>query len=79
MRSRTFALCALVVLGGAKTDPKTCEDMSQSLGDHEVERENFSRTRGAKGDKAATSPYMAGRIPTLTAEGRHAADDQPVR
>lgn len=39
--AQTLRSCfkSLVVLGGAKTDPKTCEDMSLSLGEHEVERE----------------------------------------
>lgn len=48
--AQTLRSCfrSLVVLGGAKTDPKTCEDMSLSLGEHEVERQNFSRTKGAK-------------------------------
>jgi type IV secretory pathway TraG/TraD family ATPase VirD4 len=45
---------SLVVLGGARTDPKTCEDMSQSLGDHEVEREGFSKTRGGKNDSTTS-------------------------
>lgn len=36
----------LVVLGGAKTDPATCEDMSRSLGEHEVERPRRTRTSG---------------------------------
>ena len=38
----------LVVLGGSKTDPKTCEDMSKSLGEHEVERDKYSKTSGAQ-------------------------------
>ena len=39
---------SLVVLGGAKTDPKTAEDMSYSLGEHEVERDNQSESKGTK-------------------------------
>jgi len=35
----------LVVMGGSKTDPKTARDMSDSLGEHEVEREEYSRSR----------------------------------
>lgn len=35
---------SLIVLGGAKTDPKTCEDMSLSLGEQEVERETTNTT-----------------------------------
>ncbi len=54
--AQTLRSCfrSLVVLGGAKTDPKTCDDMSQSLGEHEVEREVFSRTRSAKGDSTSS-------------------------
>jgi len=44
--AQTLRSCfrSLVVLGGAKTDPKTCEDMSLSLGEHEVERETVNKT-----------------------------------
>ena len=50
--AQTLRSCfrSLVVLGGAKTDPRTCDDMSQSLGEHEVEREAYSKSRGAKGE-----------------------------
>lgn len=45
-QAQTLRSCfrSLVVLGGAKTDPKTCEDMSLSLGEHEVERETVNKT-----------------------------------
>lgn len=36
----------LVVLGGSRTDPKTNEDMSLSLGEHEVERDRYSKNMG---------------------------------
>lgn len=39
---------SLVVLGGAKTDSKTCLEMSKSLGEHEVEREKHSESSGSK-------------------------------
>jgi len=54
--AQTLRSCfrSLVVLGGAKTDPKTCEDMSQSLGEHEVERENMSKTYGLRGASTST-------------------------
>ena len=54
--AQTLRSCfrSLVVLGGAKTDPRTCEDMSQSLGEHEVERETFSRTTGLRGDSTSS-------------------------
>lgn len=35
----------LVVLGGSRTDPQTAEDMSKSLGEHEVERPEYSVSR----------------------------------
>lgn len=35
----------LAVLGGSKTDPKTSEDMSISLGEHEVQRFEYSVSR----------------------------------
>lgn len=41
---------SLVVLSGAKTDPRTCEDMSISLGEHEVERKSYSKNTGSSGD-----------------------------
>lgn len=39
---------SLVVLGGSRTDPKTNEDMSLSLGEHEVERDRYSKNTGHK-------------------------------
>jgi len=46
--AQTLRACfrSLVVLGGSRTDPATCEDMSKSLGEHEVEREKYSRSSG---------------------------------
>jgi len=35
----------LAVLGGSKTDPQTAEDMSRSLGEHEVQRFDYSVSR----------------------------------
>ncbi|NYT79530.1 DUF853 family protein [Alcaligenaceae bacterium] len=35
----------LAVLGGSKTDPQTAEDMSKSLGEHEVQRFEYSVSR----------------------------------
>ena len=53
--AQTLRSCfrSLVVLGGAKTDPRTCEDMSQALGEHEVERENLNRMSGWKGESTS--------------------------
>ncbi len=46
--AQTLRACfrSLVVLGGSRTDPRTCEDMSLSLGEHEVERVRLSRSTG---------------------------------
>ncbi len=46
--AQTLRACfrSLAVLGGSRTDPRTCEDMSLSLGEHEVERERHSRSSG---------------------------------
>src|SRR5690625_5047990 len=35
----------LAVLGGSKTGPQTAEDMSRSLGEHEVQRFDYSVSR----------------------------------
>ena len=51
---------SLVVLGGARTDPKTCEDMSQSLGEHEVEREG-SRRATEEGNDSTSSQIQRSR------------------
>ena len=45
---------SLLVLGGAKTDPKTCEELSKALGEREVERDNYGSTRNLKGNSAST-------------------------
>lgn len=49
--AQTLRSCfrSLVVLSGAKSDPKTCEDMSKALGEHEVERESYSTSHNHKG------------------------------
>lgn len=48
--AQTLRACfrSLVVLGGAKTDPQTAEDMSRALGEHEVERDKYSRNYGQR-------------------------------
>jgi len=54
--AQTLRSCfrSLVVLGGARTDPKTCEDLSQSLGEHEVEREAYGKSRGQRGSSTTS-------------------------
>lgn len=53
--AQTIRACfrSLVVLGGSKDDPQTNEDMSKSIGEHEVERDRFSMNMG--GDRPNTS------------------------
>ncbi|KPB82042.1 MULTISPECIES: type IV secretion system DNA-binding domain-containing protein [Pseudomonas syringae group] len=48
--AQTLRSCfrSLAVLGGSKTDPKTGEDMSKALGQHEVERDKYSKSTGTK-------------------------------
>lgn len=50
-QAQTLRSCfrSLVVLGGASPDPRTAEEMSKSLGEHEVERYAFSTSDGQKG------------------------------
>ena len=84
--AQTLRSCfrSLVVLGGAKTDPRTCEDLSQSLGEHEVERESFSRTNGLRGETTSSQiqrarervvlPSEIASLPDLTGYLAFAAD-----
>lgn len=52
--AKTLRSCfrTLAVLGGSKTDPATCEDMSKSLGQHEVERDRHSKNMGARNSRS---------------------------
>lgn len=52
--AQTLRACfrSLAVLGGSRTDPKTNEDMSLSLGEHEVERDRYGKNTG---DRTSTS------------------------
>lgn len=74
----------LVVLGGSKTDPQTAEDMSKSLGEHEVERKEYttSRSTGSRStnDRATrttervVSPSQIQGFPDLTGYVAFASD-----
>ena len=68
--AQTLRSCfrSLVVLGGAKTDPRTCDDMSQSLGEHEVEREGYSKSRGARGETTSSQIQRARERVVLPSE-----------
>lgn len=73
MEAQTLRACfrSLVVLGGSRTDPRTCEDMSLSLGEHEVERVRLSRSTGKHSsssrsvDTARERAVMPAEIATL--------------
>lgn len=65
----------LAVLGGSKTDPRTCEDMSKSLGQHEVERDKYSKSMGDRTSQtkaeevkveAVVTPSEIAALPDLT-------------
>ena len=68
--AQTLRSCfrSLVVLGGAKTDPKTCDDMSQSLGEHEVEREEHSKSHYARGQSTGNRIQRARERVVLPSE-----------
>jgi type IV secretory pathway TraG/TraD family ATPase VirD4 len=55
--AQTLRSCfrTLAALGGAMTDAKTSEDISKSLGEHEVERYAYSRSSGDKGSNSSKS------------------------
>ena len=66
----------LAALGGAMTDPITCEDISKGLGEHEVERYAYSRSSGDRGANHSKSlrtdrerivmPSQISSLPDLT-------------
>lgn len=68
--AQTLRSCfrSLVVLGGAKTDPRTCEDLSQSLGEHEVERDGHSRSHGDRGGTTSSQIQRARERVVLPSE-----------
>lgn len=53
---------SLVVLGGAKTDPETAEDLSKALGEHEVEREQKSTNGGVNGGTSTSFRHERERL-----------------
>lgn len=53
---------SLVVLGGSRTDPVTSEDMSRSLGEHEVERPRRTRSGGKDGGVSSSTERVRERI-----------------
>jgi hypothetical protein len=77
--AQTIRSCfrSLAVLGGSRTDPKTNEDMSQSLGEHEVERVRYNRSVGTRNTSTSHStekarervimPAEIAQLPNLTA------------
>lgn len=49
---------SLIVMGGAKTDSETSEEMSKALGEHEVVRSNKNRTMGTGRSSTSTSEQV---------------------
>ncbi len=66
--AQTLRSCfrTLVVLGGSRTDPKTNEDMSLCLGEHEVERVQYSRNHGEKMSTTCSVQTIRERVVTPT-------------
>lgn len=73
----------LVVLGGSRPDPKTSEDMSLSLGEHEVERDKYSKSSGKststnkqleRNRERVVMPAEIANLPELTAYVAFAGD-----
>jgi len=68
--AQTIRSCfrSLAVLGGSRTDPKTNEDMSQSLGEHEVERVRYNRSVGNRNTSTSHSTEKARERVVMPAE-----------
>ena len=66
--AQTLRSCfrTLVVLGGSRTDPKTNEDMSLCLGEHEVERVLHTRNHGDKVSTTSSVQTIRERVVTPT-------------
>jgi type IV secretory pathway TraG/TraD family ATPase VirD4 len=66
--AQTLRSCfrTLIVLGGSRTDPKTNEDMSLCLGEHEVERVLFTRNQGERSSTTRSIQTVRERVVTPT-------------
>jgi len=66
--AQTLRSCfrTLVVLGGSRTDPKTNEDMSLCLGEHEVERVLYSHNHGERVSSTRSIQTIRERVVTPT-------------
>ena len=66
--AQTLRSCfrTLVVLGGSRTDPKTNEDMSLCLGEHEVERVLYNHNEGIKTSRTRSVQTVRERVVTPT-------------
>lgn len=78
----------LIVLGGSRPDPKTSEDMSLSLGEHEVERDKYSKSSGKSNStnkqlertrERVVMPAEIANLPPLTAYIAFAGDHPITR
>lgn len=68
--AQTIRSCfrSLAVLGGSRTDPQTNEDMSKSLGEHEVERVRYNRSVGTRNTSTSHSTQSARERVVMPAE-----------
>ncbi len=66
--AQTLRSCfrTLVVLGGSRTDPKTNEDMSLCLGEHEVERVLYTSNQSEKRSTTRSIQTIRERVVTPT-------------
>jgi type IV secretory pathway TraG/TraD family ATPase VirD4 len=64
----------LLVLGGSRTDHETAEDLSKSLGEHEVERHKYSVSRSV-GDRNTNDQNTPVTERVVTAAQIQAFDD----
>lgn len=73
--AQTLRACfrSLAVLGGAKTDHQTAEDLSASLGEQEVEREQRSTNGGMNGGTSISHRHEKERV-ILPSEITHLED-----
>ena len=66
--AQTLRSCfrSLAVLGGSKTDPRTGEDMSKALGQHEVERDKYSKSSGSRSTLSTSEDIKAEQVVTAS-------------
>lgn len=66
---------SLVVLGGSKTDPKTAEEMSMALGEHEVARPEYTDSRNPGSSRSTSERLVRSTERVVTAAQIQALPD----